>query len=212
MTLEVSMPRISPAEFSALPLRANTLLADVPLHDVWAVDLPRLREGVTLEEVLRRADRDVFTPRDAKMRGLPSASRALFHLRLLLGRLFRLEREPSDAGAVSFTRRLTVEDRSGASVVPGKRAGNFRVVYRFENEQLLEVHNRTDHAEEHSAQRPRKNGGRLSLLLRRVRRQRWLDHAALHGADRPFPAVDHLPRAPEERPRSLYHPSSDVKR
>ena len=140
------MPRISPAEFSALPLRANTLLADVPLHDVWAVDLPRLREGVTLEEVLRRADRDVFTPRDAKMRGLPSASRALFHLRLLLGRLFRLEREPSDAGAVSFTRRLTVEDRSGSSVVPGTRAGNFRVVYRFENEQLLEVHNRTVHA------------------------------------------------------------------
>jgi uncharacterized protein DUF2867 len=146
MTLEVPMPRISPAEFSALPLRANTLLADVPLHDVWAVDLPTLREGATLEEVLRRADRDVFAPRDAKMRGLPAAARALFRLRLLLGRLFRLEREPDDAGAVSFARRLTAEDRARSSVVSGTRAGNFHVVYRFENEQLLEVHNRTVHA------------------------------------------------------------------
>jgi hypothetical protein len=146
MALEVLMPRISPAEFCALPLRANTLLADVPLHDVWAVDLPRLREGVTLEDVLRRADRDVFTPRDAKMRGLPAASRALFRLRLLLGRLFRLEREPNDAGAASFATRLTVDDRAGSSVVPGTRAGSFHVVYRFQNEQLLEVHNRTVHA------------------------------------------------------------------
>ena len=140
------MPRISPAEFSALPLRANSLLADVPLHDVWAVDLPGLREGVTLEEVLRRADRDVFAPRDAKMRGLRAAARALFRLRLLLGRLFRLEHEPDDAEAASFATRLTAEDRARSSVVSGTRAGNFHVVYRFENEQLLEVHNRTVHA------------------------------------------------------------------
>jgi hypothetical protein len=140
------MPRISPAEFSALPFRANTLLAGVPLHDVWAVDLPRLRDGVTLEELLRRADRDVFTPRDAKMKGLPAASRALFRLRLLLGRLGRLDSEPDNAGAASFARRLTVDDRERSSVASGTRAGSFRVVYRFENEQLLEVHNRTVHA------------------------------------------------------------------
>jgi len=34
------MPQISPTEFYALPLRVHTFLADVPLHDVWAVDLP----------------------------------------------------------------------------------------------------------------------------------------------------------------------------
>jgi hypothetical protein len=140
------MPRISSAEFSALPLRANTLLADVPLHDAWAVDLPRLREGVTLEEILRRADRGVFTPRDAKIRGLSPASRALFRLRIILGRLFGLESVPNNAEATSFARRLTVDDRERSSVVSGTRAGNFRVVYRFENEQLLEVHNRTVHA------------------------------------------------------------------
>jgi hypothetical protein len=140
------MPRISPAAFLALPLRVNSLLADVPLHDVWAVDLPALRDGVTLENVLRRSGRDVFGSRDAKLRALPAASRALFRLRLLLGRAFGLEREPPGAEAASFARRLTAEDRARSSVVSGTLAGNFRVVYRFDNEQLLEVHNRTVHA------------------------------------------------------------------
>ena len=47
------MPQISPIEFYALALRVHTFLADVPLHDVWAVDLPRHRDGVTLSEFLR---------------------------------------------------------------------------------------------------------------------------------------------------------------
>jgi hypothetical protein len=41
------MPQISPTELCALPLLVHTLLADVPLHDVWAVDLPAHRDGVT---------------------------------------------------------------------------------------------------------------------------------------------------------------------
>jgi hypothetical protein len=49
------MPQISPTEFYALPLRVHTFLADVPLHDVWAVDLPTHRDGVNLSEFLRRA-------------------------------------------------------------------------------------------------------------------------------------------------------------
>ncbi|MEA2719568.1 MAG: hypothetical protein QOJ39_1432 [Candidatus Eremiobacteraeota bacterium] len=159
------MPRISPAEFSALPLRVNTLLADVPLHDVWAVDLPALREGVTLEEVLRRAGRDVFGSRDTKTRALPAAGRALFRLRLLLGRLFRLERRPKDAEAASFARRLTVEDRACSSVVSGTRAGNFSIVYRFDNEQLLEVHNRTVHAGALSALSKTAEGYRYYLAV-----------------------------------------------
>jgi len=34
------MPQISEKEFERLPLRAHQFLAGVPLHDVWAVDLP----------------------------------------------------------------------------------------------------------------------------------------------------------------------------
>ena len=40
------MPQISPTEFYALPLRVHTFLADVPLPDVWAVDLPALLKKI----------------------------------------------------------------------------------------------------------------------------------------------------------------------
>jgi Protein of unknown function (DUF2867) len=133
------MPQISPTEFYTLPLRVHTFLADVPLHDVWAVDLPMHHDGVTLTEFLRRAS-------PGGTNRLPPAARALFRLRLFLGRVFRLEAEPKDALAASFRSRLTPEDLARSFVMPGTAEGLFRVVYRFENEQLLEVQNRTVHA------------------------------------------------------------------
>jgi Protein of unknown function (DUF2867) len=133
------MPQISPTEFYALPLRVHAFLAGVPLHDVWAVDLPARREGVTLSEFLSRAPQ-------SRSNRLPPAAHALLRFRLFLGRIFRLEAEPKDASVASFASRLTPEDHSGSSVAPGTPEGLFRVVYRFENEQLLEVHNRTVHA------------------------------------------------------------------
>ena len=44
------------------------------------------------------------------------------------------------------TCRLTDTDRSRSLAAAGSRDGFFRVVYRFENEQLLELINRTAHA------------------------------------------------------------------
>jgi hypothetical protein len=134
------VPRISAAAFRALPLRVHTFLADVPLHDVWVVDLPRPRERVTLA---------AFHPFEGEKRAagrLPPSARALFRLRFFLGRIFGLETEPKDAAATSFALRLTPEDRARCIVAPGTSAGAFRVVYRFENESLLEIHNRTVHA------------------------------------------------------------------
>ena len=140
------MPRISPAEFSGLALRANTLLAGVPLHDVWAVDLPPPREGVTLADLLRRARGDALGGAAGTSGMLSSAARALLRLRFFLGRIFRLDAESDDAGATSFAARLTAEDRARSSVPAGTRDGHFRVVYRFENEQLVELRNKTVHA------------------------------------------------------------------
>jgi hypothetical protein len=136
------VPQISPQEFYALPLRVHAFLAGVPLHDVWAVDLPRRREGMTLEE---------FNPLLKRVRGAvrcshASPTRALFRLRFFLGRVFRLDDEPKNASSASFAARLTAEDRARSSVVPGTPEGSFRVIYRFENEQLLELQNRTAHA------------------------------------------------------------------
>jgi hypothetical protein len=134
------MPQISAAEFRALPLRVHTFLADVPLHDVWAVDLPRARERVTLADFNPMERRDRATGRSA------APVRALFRLRFFLGRIFRLEAVPANAGSTSFVARLTPEDRARSSVEAGTPNGPFRVVYRFENELLLELQNRTAHA------------------------------------------------------------------
>ena len=107
------MPQISPTEFYALPLRVHALLADVPLHDVWAVHLPAHRDGVKLSELLGRTNQ-------CGTNKLPPAARALFRLRLFLGGIFRLEAEPKDAPAASFGSRLTPEDRARSLVAPGR--------------------------------------------------------------------------------------------
>jgi len=139
------MPQISPTEFYALPLRAHAFLAGVPLHDVWAVDLPKHRDGITLSEFIRRTSQEGSDAADAELKRLPPLARALFSFRFFLGRIFALEAEPKNALAASFCNRLTPEDRARSLVVPGTPEGLFRVVYRFENEQLLEVQNRTVH-------------------------------------------------------------------
>src|SRR5262249_374947 len=46
----------------------------------------------------------------------------------------------------TFATLLTTADRSKSLVTPGTRVGPFRVVYRFENEELREIVNRTAHA------------------------------------------------------------------
>ena len=132
------MPQISTKEFERLPLRVHDFLAGVPLHDVWAVDLPRTRSGITLVEFLRTTSGRPFT--------LSPIVRALLNIRLFVGRLLAWDREPAASACETFATRLTSADRSKSLALAGTREGLFRVVYRFENEQLLEVINRTAHA------------------------------------------------------------------
>jgi hypothetical protein len=132
------MPRIPIQEFERLPLRVHEFLAGVPLHDVWAVDLPRTRSGITLDEFLRTAITRLCT--------CSPLVRVLMKIRLFVGRLLGWDREPAANAEATFATRLTDADRSKSLAVAGTRDGLFRVVYRFENEQLLEVSNRTAHA------------------------------------------------------------------
>ena len=162
------MPQISPTEFYALPLRVHAFLADVPLHDVWAVDLPAHRDDITLSEFLCRAGQV-----DTEINRLPPVARALFCFRFFLGRIFRLEAEPKDRLAVSFGSRLTPEDRARSFVVSGTPEGLFRVVYRFENEQLLEIQNRTVHAAALSALAKRADNYRFYFAVY-VRQRTWI--------------------------------------
>lgn len=132
------MPQISIREFEQLPLRAHEFLAGVPLHDAWVVDLPPMRPGITLDEFLRAAK----APRSS----LSGTANALLKFRLFAGGLFGLDHEPAATAWETFATRLTPADRAKSLLPPGTRTGNFRLVYRFENEELRELINRTAHA------------------------------------------------------------------
>jgi len=132
------MPQISRQEFENLPLRAHQLLAGVPLHDAWVVDLSRTRSGITLAEFMRASGARPYTPS-------PLVS-ALLNIRFFVGRRLGWDREPAATCWESFAKRLTDADLSRSLVPPGTPEGPFRVVYSFENEQLLEIINRTAHA------------------------------------------------------------------
>jgi hypothetical protein len=132
------MPRISTHEFERLPLRVHDFLAGVPLHDAWAVDLPRTRSGITLDEFLRTVEARPVT--------LSPVVRALLKIRLLVGRVFGWDRDRDATLQDIFATRLTPADLSKSLVPPGTPLGPFRIVYRFEHEQLVELINRTAHA------------------------------------------------------------------
>jgi Protein of unknown function (DUF2867) len=144
------MPQVSTEEFEQLPLRVHTFLAGVPLHDVWYVDLPRWRAGVTLDEFLRtQGDSKLDACGCSESSSLFTRSllvRMLLDIRFFVGRFFGWDHEPSATTCKTFAARLTDSDRSRSLVGAGTRDGFFRVVYRFENEQLLELINRTVHA------------------------------------------------------------------
>jgi hypothetical protein len=158
------MRQISAQEFERLPLRVHDFLAGVPLHDVWAVDLPRTRSGITLDEFLRTASTRLFT--------CSPVVRALLNIRLFAGRLLGWDREPAATAWQSFQTRLTTADRSRSLTPAGTREGLFCVVYRFENEQLLELINRTAHAAALSALVETTNAYRFyfGVYVRRVSR------------------------------------------
>jgi len=132
------MPQISTQEFERLPLRVHEFLAGVPLHDVWAVDLPRVRSGITLEEFFRASGARPFRP--------SPVVRALLGFRFFLGRVLGWDSEPDATVRETFATRLTSADISKSLAPAGTPEGPFRIVYRFEDEQLLELSNRTAHA------------------------------------------------------------------
>ena len=123
-------------------------MAGVPLHDVWAVDLPHWCGKVTLNDFLRKANNctlDMCGCSNSSALFTPSPPvQVLLNIRFFVGRIFGWDNEL--ATIVTFTSRLTDADRLRSLIAPGTRDGYFHVVYRFENEQLVELINRTAHA------------------------------------------------------------------
>jgi hypothetical protein len=130
--------RVTREEFERLNLRAHAVLAGVPVHDVWAIDLPGGGPGRTIADL-----RPLLSERN--LMSVSPAVRFLFALRWQLGRLFAWDREPPRAAEESWLHRLSPADRESSLVPPGTREGPFRVLYTSPQETILEIQNATVH-------------------------------------------------------------------
>lgn len=131
--------RVGSDEWDRLELRVHALLAGVPLHDVWAIDLPGGPPGLVLADL-----HAVLAERVA----LSSAVvRSLFSLRRAIGRALGWERvrEHRDPPSI-FRDRLTESDRQASLVRTGTLDGPFLVLYAFPRESASEIWNATVHA------------------------------------------------------------------
>jgi hypothetical protein len=134
-------------------VRAHELLAGIPLHDVWRVELPGGSDR-SLRDLL-----PLMTAEQASSLGAPV--RVLFALRRTLGRLLGWDAGAIGAPAGSPPVRLDDADRARSWIEPGTRDGPFTVVYAFEREALSEVRNATVHAFSAMALEPTDAGARL---------------------------------------------------
>ena len=149
--------RVKSADFQRLNLRCHALLSDVPLHDVWAIQLNGGGPGRTIQD----ARAILFGDR----RPSNFAVRGLFTLRWALGRAFGWDDERHDPPSGSYVNRLAEADRSQSQVAPGTREGPFRVLYVLGEEALSELRNATVHAFLALALTPSPGGYTLYLAI-----------------------------------------------
>jgi len=158
--------RITPEEYARIDLRAHSLLAGVPLHDVWAVDLSgNDHPGRTVADVRALLATENVT-------AASPAVRFLFGLRGRLGHIFGWDREPARASQESFVHRLSAADRENSLITPGTSEGRFRVLFESPKEVIREIQNGTVHAFSVFALLEKDSGYRLywSIYVRPVGR------------------------------------------
>jgi hypothetical protein len=128
----------------------HAFLHDVPLEDVWAIRLPGGGAGRTIQDV-----RAAFA---AGVESTPPMVKWLFGLRGRIGAWLGWDERRPEWRAESYVHRLTAEDRARSTAAPGTPDGRLSLVYRFENEQLGEVRNKTVHAFASLSIRPAPDG------------------------------------------------------
>jgi hypothetical protein len=129
--------RVPAEEYLRLPLEAHALLADVPLQDVSAIDLPGGGPGRTIADV-----------RALTKRGRPASGvvRLLFGVRSLVGRLLGWDRAEHERPELSYRGRLGAALVARSLEPPGTPDGPFQTLYLLEREGAQEIRNATVHA------------------------------------------------------------------
>jgi hypothetical protein len=130
---------VLPDQFRAMDLYANELLADVPVHDMWIVQLEGGGEGCTVQDV--QTTMASVSAWDANPLVV-----VLVSMRGLLGWALGWDEESSDQDELSYLNRVADEVRARSLQEPGVEGGYFRLMYTLENETVAEILNRTVHA------------------------------------------------------------------
>lgn len=156
--------RVPVEEFRALPLEAHAILADVPLRDVSAIDLPAGGEGRTISEVWELMG-------DERSGGGLTA--ALFALRLWIGRKLGWDEARHDQPEASFIAQVPPSLRALSVIAPGSPDGAFRTLYALGGESLREIRNATVHAFLCAALVPRATGYRVYWAVYVKAVSRW---------------------------------------
>jgi len=126
-TLGLHRPN-APAPYLSLDLRVHTLLADVPLHDVWVADLPGGGSGRTLVDVHEAMAGGVTGDETGALAVAVTAY-------MLAARVLGLASQECFDTLSPVRRRLTEADRARSIYRLGERG----FVYYFEREALLEI-------------------------------------------------------------------------
>jgi hypothetical protein len=134
------------------------LLADVPLHDVWQVELPNGGPDRTIAEI-----RSLISAKS--LAEVNPFVRALLGLRRLLGKIFGWDSSQLTLRTPSYLSRLAVEDRMSSLVEPGTADGPFTVLYVHPREAVSEIRNATVHAFSALALEPLRGGYRLYCAI-----------------------------------------------
>ena len=156
--------RVSAEEFRALPLEAHPILADVPLRDVSAIDLPGGGDGRTI------ADVRALLADPGSGGGLTAA---LFALRMWIGRQLGWDETRHDRPETSYVARVPASLRARSAIAPGTPDGSFRTLYVLPGESLSEIRNATVHAFLCAALVPRATGYRLYWAIYVKAVSRW---------------------------------------
>lgn len=136
--------KVDPARHKSQPWRIHTLAPDFELLDVWEIPIQAdPRRGETFDEFFEMAwDNGIETK--------SPITDALVRIRRAMGRVFGWDRTAPTipgSGEHSLTERLSDDDRrmNRASTDQTLEAAFVRVrlVYRFRDEALLELHNMT---------------------------------------------------------------------
>ncbi len=205
------MMRVAREEFRSLGLEVHGILNDVPLHDVWAIDLPGGGDGRTISDV-----RSLIAGEN--LRAVNPAVRVLFALRSRVGQLFGWD---SDIQTIhqyqdtSYIHRLSGDVKRRSILAPGSPDGRFHLLYVLERESLAEFRNATVHALLASALTETLIGYRLywGVYVQPVSRLTPLYMALIDPFRRfiVYPAIlGRIQRAWEERYRRTLDPSASA--